>query len=506
MKRLLTLAVFLASLSFPSLAAWSVANSAVNYCGTSSLACAINFNQTTTGSLLVAVALYDGTGTFTTASTEAGSWVHPTGCSTTRSGGQTIDFMYTLSAAQATTTTFNFSSAAGFADLFVLEFKGATPFTFGSCSIGSNASSSTSINGGSITTTGASSMAIVAATASANWAAAPTVSSPFTSPTPSALVNGQEALATAINIGAQTTQAVITSPSAVTSAAVTLWFTETTASAIRKRIMAFWTHGDGSATVGGSGGTGTDFLAQAVSDQYSSGSTLATNEGHPHGVPTTWDFYSRAFIADGNNPCNSVSPCNTNMAYVYWGVIYADANGNPATNTRINIKACKSYYYDTSISDWVASGPYNAPEVQYYAENYDPNVVETTANTRTEADGSISVLPASGKVSHFYGPPSRIPFVKANWGGVVNYCQMRLVVDNASLTNDTASAKLLGGLGGDFYPSTTTNGISNNNGIGGGKMKYISTTWRSFAMSSLTYAQIMALPKQPPIDLTGLAP
>lgn len=512
MKRLLTLAVFLGSLSFPSLATWNLANTSIDYCGTSSLTCAVNFNQSTTGSMLVAVAFYNGTGTFTTASTEAGNWIHPAGCSTTVASGQTMDFMYTLSGVSASTTTFNFSSAAGFADIFVLELKGASPFTYGSCSIGTNSGSSTSINAGSITTTGSSSVAIAASTASADWASAPTVSAPFTSS--SSLVNGQEALATALNIGAQTTQAVFTAPSAVTSAAATLWFTENSASVLRKRVAAFWTHGDGSAVLGGGGGggggtPGTDFLAQAVADEFSSGSTLATNEGHPHGVPSTWDFYSRAFVGDGNNPCNSVTPCNTTMAMTLWGIVYADANGNPATNTRVEVKACKSYWYSSTTQAWTSNGAYDQPQFGDYQEDYGVNsgdFSEHTSNTRSEGDGGISVKPASGLVSHFYAPFPRMTFPKAQFAGLVNVCQMRLVVDNGAGTDDRPSAKLLGGVGGDFYPSASGSGIDNNPGIGGGRLKYISTSWRSFAVSTLTYAQIKALPSQPPVDLTGLAP
>jgi hypothetical protein len=78
---------------------------------------------------------------------------------------------------------------------------------------------------------------------------------------------------------------------------------------------------------------------------------------------------------------------------------------------------------------------------------------------------------------------------------------MRLVVDNPAGPDDRASARLLGNVGGDYYPSPTGPGILNNPGIGGGKFKYIRTEWRSFAMTTLTKQQLERNP--PPITFAG---
>lgn len=499
MTYLRTLAA-LALCSLPSFGAWSLVQRAVNYCGTSVTSCAVNITQPTAGNLLVAVAYSNG-GAITSAS-GAGTWVHPASCSATASGGQTIDMAYSLAAGTGTSVTVNFSAGApaGFGDLWIFEYTGGVaPFAFDKCALGSG--TTTAVNGGSLTTAGANELAIAAATASAAFGASVAVA-PAPWVTPTTMVNGQEIAAHALGFAATTTQAVFTASSAVTSAGVTIAFSDATAAAAtRKRVVTLRGPTDAAAPAATAA---VDFLAQAVADQYSSGTTAALNEGHPHGIPTNWGFYTGSFLADGNNPCASVTPCNPQMGYVIWGVAYADANGNPATNTRVQIKGCTTYWYDTVARTWTGSGPYNHPDDEDYQENYDTGPF--TSNQRTEIDGSLSVKLVPGDVNHFFTPYSRVPFTMANWGGAVSVCQMRLVVDDAGLPDDRAAAKILGGVGGDFYPAITGPGIPHNPGIGGGKLKYITTSWRSFAMSTLSYSAIMALPAQPPLNLTGLNP
>lgn len=223
------------------------------------------------------------------------------------------------------------------------------------------------------------------------------------------------------------------------------------------------------------------------------------NEGHPHGVPKDWRFYTGPVVTEGNNPCASMTPCNRTVAMTYWGTIYADTAGNPATNTRVNIRNCHSYWLNRSTHAWNHFGPENNPTVENYPENFSGE--SSNANTRTESDGTLSVKLSSGKVSHFFGPYPRIEFPRAEFGGVVNYCEMRLIVDDSSLSDDRASAKIIGNIGGDFYPAARGAGIANNPGIGGGKYKYVLTAWRSFGMTTVSYETLIANP--PPLRLAG---
>jgi len=240
-----------------------------------------------------------------------------------------------------------------------------------------------------------------------------------------------------------------------------------------------------------------DIMAQIAGDM------LGTNEGHPHGIPPSWGLYAGPGISDGNHAstsCNKGGPCR---AMAYWGTVYIDAGGNLSTNTRVNIRNCQALWLNSSTNRWTNSGPATTPEgVEDYPEKFDGPTNRTSV--KIEPDKSMSVLPASGKTSHFYGPYPRIPIDPDYFAGVVSVCEMRLVLDNPAGPDDRAIARFLGNVGGDFYPNTTGSGIPNNPGIARGKFKYVSTDWRSFAMTTLTEKQLKSNP--PPVTLAGAAP
>jgi hypothetical protein len=219
------------------------------------------------------------------------------------------------------------------------------------------------------------------------------------------------------------------------------------------------------------------------------------NEGHPHGVPSYFDFYTGPFIVMGNQPAG-------NKAVALWGGLYIDSGGNPATNTRVNIRNCQLYWKRASTGAWTRGVLTNTPEVGSYAEDFSQDF--GLAAVRTESDGTISFTAGGGRVSHFYAPYPRIPIDPNDFGGVVSVCEARLILNNPNGPDDRAIAKYLLDTGADYYPDTTGPGIENNPGIGGGKLKYVTTDWRSFAMSTLTQNQLDSNP--PPINLGGVLP
>ena len=70
----------------------------------------------------------------------------------------------------------------------------------------------------------------------------------------------------------------------------------------------------------------------------------ATNEGYPHGVPLSWDWANGPVIDMGNNS-------NGQQAITAWGVVYVAAQGNPATNTRVNIRNVQLYFLQQSTGE-----------------------------------------------------------------------------------------------------------------------------------------------------------
>lgn len=231
----------------------------------------------------------------------------------------------------------------------------------------------------------------------------------------------------------------------------------------------------------------------STSDQIAA-DMVGLNEGHPHGVPLSWDFANGPFIENGNNPKGAT-------AAVLWGAIYVNATGSTSTNTRINIRSCQLWEL-TTAKTWVRGDANQTPDVGYYAEDFSADY--GPADVRNEPDGTISTVTTIGRTAHFYAPYPRFGFDPSRLVGWVSLCEMRLILANSINADDRSNAHFLASVGGDYYPAPTGPGIENNPGIAGGKFKIIQNNWRSFAMTTLSKAQIEATP--PPISLAGILP
>jgi hypothetical protein len=220
------------------------------------------------------------------------------------------------------------------------------------------------------------------------------------------------------------------------------------------------------------------------------------NEGAPHGVPSNYDFSQGPVIGTGNNIGGN--------AVEFWGGLYVGPNGNPATNTLVNIKNCSVYMLSKSTSKWTTYD-LSASDLDggFYSESFSVDY-GTSIPIRRESDGSISFGTTSGKVAHFYGPWPRIAVNQSDVGGLVVSCDARLILNNASGVDDRGIASFLLDVGADPYPSTTGPGIENNPGIAGGKFKYVQGEWRSFSMSTLSQSELAQNP--PPVSFDGINP
>ena len=222
-----------------------------------------------------------------------------------------------------------------------------------------------------------------------------------------------------------------------------------------------------------------------------------SNEGHPDGVPASYDYGNGPIIGLGNN----FAP---QAALEWWGGLFTGPSGNPATNTLVNVRSVSLYVLSKSTGIWhgysfpysqISSGTYSAD----FATDYGTPVV-----MRQETDGSFSFSVAAGQVSHFFAPYPRISVNPNDIGGIVALMEARLILKNASGTDDRSVASYLLGSGADPYPSTTGAGIENNQSVANGKLKYVGDNWRSFAMTTMTQSQLTANP--PPVNLTGILP
>lgn len=250
-------------------------------------------------------------------------------------------------------------------------------------------------------------------------------------------------------------------------------------------------------TSGGGGGGGGD-----------SNSTLATqiandmtgqNEGNPHGVPLSWDWAVGPVMGLGNTPPKSWT------AITAWGVAYVAAQGNPAVNTRVNIRMQQCYVLSASTGRWSLVQSTSDPDGAAYLEDFSGDS-NAPADIRNEPDGSISVVPGGGYNFHFY-PDTRGSINPSDIAGIVTLFEARLIVDNPSLPDDRSIAQFLAGSGADYWPDLTSGmpaGQTVEPAVANGKMKYVQSSWRSFAMTTMTQAQLASNP--PPVNLNGILP
>jgi len=222
------------------------------------------------------------------------------------------------------------------------------------------------------------------------------------------------------------------------------------------------------------------------------------NEGTPHGVPLNYDWANGPVMEMGNNS-------NGWQAITSWGALYEAAEGNPATNTRVNIRNMQTYFLQKSSGKWLLLQNTNQPDGAAYLEDFSGDS-NKPADVRREADGTISATAGGGYNFHFY-PANRASIDPNDIGGIVVVVQARLIVADPSKPDDRNIARYLLGSGADYYPALTGSWPGNadyNPGVAIGKMKYVQSDWRSFAMTTLTQSQLQNNP--PPVDLSGIAP
>lgn len=212
----------------------------------------------------------------------------------------------------------------------------------------------------------------------------------------------------------------------------------------------------------------------------------------PHGVPKHYSWANGPEIGMGNDPKNF-------KAMMTWGQLYEAEQGNPATNTRVQLKNIKAYVLSKQDSAWRLVQSSLGVEGAAYREDFafDAN---KQADVRPESDGSISAKAGGGYNFHFWATGGRSTIDPADVGGIFTTVEARLIVDDAKSPDDRAQARYLLNTGGDYWLDLTTgwDNFKTNGGIGTGRFKYVTTEWQSFNMTTLSAEQINQNP--PPLE------
>lgn len=222
------------------------------------------------------------------------------------------------------------------------------------------------------------------------------------------------------------------------------------------------------------------------------GDVTLPHEGKPHGVPENWDWACapRAGLA---------APPEDWTAAIAWGQLYEWKEGNPAINTRVQIKDLEMYYLSREDSSWHLLQAATLVEGAAYREDF-VNDENKPADQRLEPDGSISVKAGNGYNFHFWPSSGRIQFPANDILGCFVTVKARLILDDPEGVDDRTTARYLMGVGGDWWESLNAvwDNWTTNADMGIGRFRFVSSEWKSYNMISVPLDLIERFP--PPFE------
>lgn len=216
------------------------------------------------------------------------------------------------------------------------------------------------------------------------------------------------------------------------------------------------------------------------------------HEGHPHGVPLNYDWAVNPRVGMGNDP-------GAFRAMTAWGQIYEDASGNPAVNSRVQIRDMRSYLLSKRDGRWHLLQSSRGVEGAAYREDFAGDV-NKPPDLRIEPDSTVSVTAGGGYNYHFWPPTGRAVIDPRDVAGIFTTVQARLIEEDTTGTDDRASARYLLSMGGDYWLSLSApwDNFKTNGDIGIGRFKNVRREWQAFNMTSLTADSLRRNP--PPIE------
>jgi beta-glucosidase len=219
------------------------------------------------------------------------------------------------------------------------------------------------------------------------------------------------------------------------------------------------------------------------------------HEGRPHGVPVEFDW--------GTGPRSGAeAPPESWDAAIAWGQLYEWVEGNPATNTRVQIRDLELYYLSRTDRKWHLLQSAVLVEGAAYVEDFAGDVNQP-ADIRNEADGSLSVTAGEGYNFHFWPKEGRINYPENDVMGCYATVRARLVLDDPEGPDDRDSAGYVMSVGGDWWESLTAvwDNWTTNADMGIGRFRFVTRNWKSFNMITLPEDTVRKYP--PPFHTAG---
>jgi PA14 domain len=218
------------------------------------------------------------------------------------------------------------------------------------------------------------------------------------------------------------------------------------------------------------------------------------NDAFPHGVPSYYDWAKGPVGGYGNN-----IPAGWN-AFTAWLQIYVASDWNPPanSNTRVQIRALDSWYLSKATGKWIQLQHADVVGGAAFVEDF-ANNANKPADIKDESRNGGGISVTAGNGYNFHGWTNRVTINNpGDIAGIYTRFQSRLVLNDPNGPDDRASSKYIANDGADYWRSTTAGWAadwSNNGGVGGGRLKFVTKDWQNFSMETLTPEQLL---KNPP--------
>ena len=219
-------------------------------------------------------------------------------------------------------------------------------------------------------------------------------------------------------------------------------------------------------------------IAQTTLDEIVNDMILP-HEGRPHGVPSSanWSYNPRVGAVE--------PPADWNAA-IAWGQLYEWSAGNPATNTRVQIKDLELYYLSKIDHKWHLLQKSARVGGANYVEDFHDDL-NKPADIKYPVDGGVSVTCGDGYNFHFWPTSGRIKFPANEVAGCFVTVKAKLILANPEGNDDRDSAKFVMSVGGDWWLSLTAqwDQWKTNADMGIGRFRFVTPEWKSFNMYSV---------------------
>lgn len=256
--------------------------------------------------------------------------------------------------------------------------------------------------------------------------------------------------------------------------------------------------------------------APSISLEDVIGDMTDANEMDPHGLYAPEEYQEGAPGQGGGAIEAGNTPPEGWESITMWGSAYEGVAGTKSENTMVAVREPKLYILSKSRNQWIeivnsaeedsleeAGQPLFSGEL--FAEGFATDERQSLPEGLSTEEGALAAEPGQGLMFHFWPTSGRAALYSE--GGVVDEndilgvfvtFQGKLLLEDASGTNDMEEAVFVMRAGADYWEDVETGGQSV--GLGYGRFKLVTEEWRPFNFTTLSAEELAAYPLPPGVE------